>query len=134
TKFCIYCGVAVVPNAQPARSVPPPPSQQQQQQPPPNYGQQIPQYAPQYQQFQPPPPPVLCRICGGFGQGLPEKAVMCKECRWLRPRVPGYAVDNSAFAWAADAKAMAALRAIKPLNAAAKVVSEKVGRRWIEVT
>lgn len=29
---------------------------------------------------------------------------------------------------------MAALRAIKPLNAAAKVVSEKVGRRWIEVT
>src|SRR5690606_6273466 len=29
---------------------------------------------------------------------------------------------------------MAALRAIKPLNAAAKAVSEKVGRRWIEVT
>lgn len=120
TKFCIYCGMAVLQNAQP--------QQQQQQQ------QQIPQYSPQYQQFQPPPPPVLCRTCGGFGQGLPEKAVMCKECRWLRPLVQGYAVENSAFAWAADAKAMAALRAIKPLNAAAKVVSEKVGRRWIEVT
>jgi len=59
---------------------------------------------------------------------------MCKECRWLRPLVPGYAVDNAAFAWAADAKAMAALRAMKPLNAAAKAVSEKVGRLWIEVT
>lgn len=59
---------------------------------------------------------------------------MCKECRWLRPLVPGYAVDNAAFAWAADAKAMAVLRSMKPLNAAAKAVSEKVGRRWIEVT
>ena len=29
---------------------------------------------------------------------------------------------------------MAALRAIKPLNAVAKSVSEKVGRRWIEST
>jgi len=48
--------------------------------------------------------------------------------------VPGYQVDSSSFAWAADAKAMAALRAMTPLNAAAKAVSEKVGRRWIEVT
>src|SRR5690606_37929877 len=56
------------------------------------------------------------------------------ECRWLKPLVPGYAVDNAAFAWAADAKAMAVLRSMKPLNAAAKAVSEKVGRRWIEVT
>lgn len=29
---------------------------------------------------------------------------------------------------------MSALRSVKPLNAAAKAVSEKVGRRWIEVT
>ncbi len=29
---------------------------------------------------------------------------------------------------------MAVLRSVKPLNAAAKTVSEKVGRRWIEVT
>jgi len=123
---------------QPQQQQPPPPQNggyqqqyQQQQQyhqqpppPPPNYGQQ------QYQQYQLP----SCRTCGGYGQGLPENAVMCKECRWLRPLVSGYAVDNAAFAWAADAKAMAALRAIKPLNAAAKAVSEKVGRRWIEVT
>lgn len=105
--------------------------QQQYQQPPPNYGYQQQQ---QHQQFVPPPPQPSCRTCGGFGQGLPEKAVMCKECRWLKPLVPGYAVDNAAFAWAADAKAMAALRSMKPLNAAAKAVSEKVGRRWIEVT
>lgn len=59
---------------------------------------------------------------------------MCKECRWLRPLVPGYTIPNEAFAWAADAKAMAALKAIKPLNMAAKAVSEKVGRRWIEVS
>ncbi len=159
TKFCIYCGVAIAVAApqqpvppqqhQPQQPVQPPPQQQQvppanggfqqqqnqQQQyqpppppPPPNYGQQQYQYPPQYQQ-QP-----SCRTCGGSGQGIPDKAVMCKECRWLRPLVPGYAVDNAAFAWAADAKAMAVLRSMKPLNAAAKAVSEKVGRRWIEVT
>ena len=150
TKFCIYCGVAVAIAApvvpqQPVQPPPPPQPQQippanggyqqqqqfhqqqyQQQPPPPNYGQQQYQYPPQYQQ-------PSCRTCGGNGQGLPDKAVVCKECRWLRPLVPGYAIDNAAFAWAADAKAMAALRAIKPLNAAAKAVSEKVGRRWIEV-
>jgi Zn-dependent protease with chaperone function len=106
---------------QPNQQQPPPP-------PPPNYGQHQYQSPPQYQQ-QP-----SCRTCGGSGQGLPDNAVMCKECRWLKPLVPGYAVDNAAFAWAADAKAMAVLRSMKPLNAAAKAVSEKVGRRWIEVT
>ena len=65
---------------------------------------------------------------------MAEKLVVCPECRWLRPIAPGYAIDNSAFAWAADAKAMNALRAMKPLNAAAKAVSQKVGRRWIEVS
>ncbi|KXK02092.1 MAG: Zn-dependent protease [Acidobacteria bacterium OLB17] len=65
---------------------------------------------------------------------LADRRVICSECGWLRPLVPGYAVDNSAFAWAADAKAMAALRAMKPLNAAARAVSQKVGRRWIEAS
>jgi hypothetical protein len=53
---------------------------------------------------------------------------------WLRPLVPGYRVDASAFEWAADGKAMSALRSMKTLNTVAKTVSEKVGRRWIEVT
>ena len=48
--------------------------------------------------------------------------------------MPGYRIDSSAFAWAADAKAMATLRAITPLDMAAKKVSEMVGRRWIEST
>lgn len=80
------------------------------------------------------PAPPSCNVCGGDGRGLPQTAIFCRECRWLRPLVPGYAIDNAHFAWAADAKAMAALRAVKPLNAAAKAVSEKVGRRWIEVS
>lgn len=75
-----------------------------------------------------------CYTCGGNGQNLDPKTVICSECRWLKPLVPGYKVDSSAFEWAADAKAMAALRAMTPLTAAAKMVSEKVGRRWIEST
>lgn len=83
-----------------------------------------------------PPQPTqkVCNTCGGNGAGLDAKRVICPECRWLRPLVPGFQVDSSAFAWAADAKAMNALKAMTPLNAAAKAVSEKVGRRWIEVT
>jgi Zn-dependent protease with chaperone function len=109
-----------------------PQNQQYQQQ---QYQQQnqIQYQQPQYQQpyFQPQP---SCRTCGGNGQGLAAKLVVCPECRWLRPIAPGYYIDNSAFAWAADAKAMAALRAMRPLNAAAKAVSQKVGRRWIEAS
>lgn len=162
TRFCIYCGSAVVPAQRqqtgPAvGAVPQPPVQnnappQGQPQFRPNvpsgdpdqsaYRQQQPdqdqRYQQQYQQPQYPPiqpiQPVLCRTCGGYGQGLGDRHVICKECKWLRPLAPGYSVDNSAFAWAADAKAMAALRAMKPLNAAAKAVSQKVGRRWIEVS
>jgi Zn-dependent protease with chaperone function len=157
TKFCIYCGVAIAaavvvqpqvppqpqqqdPPQQQQPPVQPPPQQQQQRQVPPvNGGYQQQYQQQQYQQYQPYPPPQYqpqpsCRTCGGFGQGLPDKAVICKECRWLKPLVPGHAVDNAAFAWAADAKAMAVLRSMKPLNAAAKAVSEKVGRRWIKVT
>lgn len=102
-----------------------------------NYQQQFP---PQQQFIQPPnqqPPAqmiqaIRCYTCGGDGQGLDAKTIICKECRWLRPLASGYGVDPSAFQWAADGKAMNALRAIKPLDAAAKAVSEKVGRRWIE--
>lgn len=129
--------------------VPIPPPVNQQQQPPVNHKnlqpqnfQQIPQ---NYQQQMPPqgfrqqPPQQViqalsCYTCGGNGQNLNEKTIICKECNWLRPLVPGYRVDSTAFEWAADGKAMAALRAITPLNAVAKAVSEKVGRRWIEST
>lgn len=114
TRFCIYCGVAMAAQAQ--AQMPPQQQQQYQAQPPP---------------FQAQP---KCQVCGGDGSGLPETTILCTQCRWLKPLVPGFAIPNEAFAWAADAKAMAALRAMTPLNAAAKAVSEKVGRRWIEVS
>ncbi|MGD9562955.1 MAG: M48 family metallopeptidase [Pyrinomonadaceae bacterium] len=149
SKFCIYCGVAVVivappvqnPFHQPHQASQGPTPQYgnyQQQQPPgnqyQNYQANQQQYyqQPQYQPF--PPQPAGCRTCGGNPAGLPDKVVICRECRSLKPLVPGYTVDNSAYAWAADAKAMSTLRSLTPLNAAAKAVSEKVGRRWIEVT
>ncbi len=149
SKFCIYCGVAVVlTQAKPGHNAvqtpqaiqnPQPPQQYQHQanQPPPGDQQYQNQqhYQQQQNQFQVPYPPqkVSCYTCGGNPNNLPDKVVVCKECRSLKPLVPGYQVDSSAFAWAADAKAMAALRSMTPLNAAAKAVSEKVGRRWIEV-
>ena len=163
-KFCIHCGVALnAPQSNQPAAHPPPPAQPTGQQfahtprqyPPQQAGvqnfpqhypnSQPPQYAQYYQQplpqpaYYPQPPaqpvqPITCYTCGGYGQGLPDGVVVCKECSWLRPLAPGYRIDSSAFAWAADAKAMAALRAVKPLNAAASAVSEKVGRHWIEVT
>lgn len=94
--------------------------------------QQIYQQPPQqYQQYVPPPE---CYTCGGDGKRLDPKIIICRECGWLKPLMPGYRIDSTAFEWAADAKAMAALRAMTPLTAAAKMVSEKVGRRWIEST
>ena len=98
------------------------------QQPPPQQGQ--------YLQQQPGPmlQAISCYACGGNGQGLRENVIICKECNWLRPLVPGYQVDASTFEWAADGKAMSALRSMKTLNAAARAVSEKVGRHWIEAT
>lgn len=146
SRFCIYCGVAVAVQQEPiahpgvAPNVPPPqyqkapPFQQQQAAPPPNY-QHVPPNQPNYQQPQfVPPQPLRCQTCGGDPSSLPAGVVICRQCRALKPLVPGYTVDNSAFAWAADAKAMSVLRSMTPLSMAAKAVSEKVGRRWIEVT
>ncbi len=116
----------------------PPPNPQQPHPPNQNYRQQqqFVQQQPQQPQFQPPTniQTLTCRTCGGNGQGLDAKKIICDECSWLRPLMSGYRIDPAAFAWAADAKAMAALRAITPLDMAAKKVSEMVGRRWIEST
>lgn len=75
-----------------------------------------------------------CQQCGGDGRQLNPDTLTCKECAWLRPLFPGYAMDCSAFQWSEDGKAMAALRSISPLNAAARTISDKVGRRWVETT
>lgn len=114
----------------PPNHPPPPPNNQPSQQP-------VPPVQQNYQRYQQPVSPVqqvLCRTCGGHGQKLDAKTIVCRECRWLRPLAPGYGIDASAFQWAGDGKAMATLRSVTPLNAAAKKISEKVGRRWIEST
>jgi Zn-dependent protease with chaperone function len=120
------------------------PNIQQPQQYPNNYpsqqnDQQIQQFPQQqnFQQYQQPVQPIqqiLCHTCGGNGQNLDPKVLVCKECSWLRPLADGYGIDVSAFQWAADGKAMSALRSVSPLNLAARKISEKVGRRWIEST
>jgi Zn-dependent protease with chaperone function len=81
-----------------------------------------------------PPQSVGCTTCGGNGTRLGVLEVVCSGCRWLRPLAPGYYVDCSAFQYAQDGSAMAALRSSGPLSAAARAISDRVGRRWIETT
>lgn len=155
SRFCIYCGSPLsqqplqnqTPNQtqKPAAPIQTPPQnaqspQNQQnfppptnpapnyQQPPPNQFQQ-----PSYQQnYQQPPQVPVCQTCNGEGKNLDEKVLVCKGCQWLRPLAPGYGLVPEAFQWAEDGKAMATLRSITPLTMAAQMVSDKVGRRWIE--
>jgi Zn-dependent protease with chaperone function len=60
--------------------------------------------------------------------------LVCTECAWLRPLLPGYTLDRSVFLWAQDGQAMTKLQSISALHTAAKSISEKVGRPWIEST
>jgi Zn-dependent protease with chaperone function len=78
------------------------------------------------------PPP--CKVCGNTGAGLSEETIVCSECGWLRPLLPGYTLDRSVFLWAQDGQAMTKLQSISALHTAAKSISEKVGRPWIEST
>jgi len=78
--------------------------------------------------------PAPCKVCGNTGAGLSEDVLVCPECGWLRPLLPGYKLDRSVFLWAQDGQAMTHLQSISALHAAAKSVSEKVGRPWIEST
>jgi predicted Zn finger-like uncharacterized protein len=76
----------------------------------------------------------VCKVCGGTGAGLSDDTVICTECSWLRPLLPGYTLDRSVFLWAQDGQAMNKLQSISSLHAAVKAVSDKVGRPWIEST
>src|SRR5579863_4728871 len=78
--------------------------------------------------------PVPCKTCHNTGAGLAESVLVCPECSWLRPLVPGYTLDRSVFLWAQDGQAMTKLQSISALHTAAKSISEKVGRPWIEST
>jgi len=84
--------------------------------------------------YPPPAPPPPCATCGGNGSKLPAETHVCPACNYLRPLVPNYQLDCSAFQWAQDGSAMATLRSIGPLNVAARYISDRVGRKWIEAT
>lgn len=150
SRFCIYCGTPLSvqspvqppvqpniqsPNNSPQTDLPQPiPPTQPQIIVPPQVQNQIqqPVYPQAIQQFPPAQQIIVCQICGGEGKNLDEKILICKGCKWLRPLAPGYGVVPEAFQWAEDGKAMATLRSITPLTMAAQMVSDKVGRRWIE--
>jgi len=141
-QFCSRCGSRLGPAVPPPPGasgplppVPPPPGQKSPagQQPPPYHGPQPvqgypPGYAPPV--YQPP----KCEECGGDGSRLSEDVLVCSKCQWLRPLAPDYSVDCQVFQWAQDGAAMAKLRSIGPINKAARTISDKVGRRWIEST
>ena len=134
-RFCFSCGAQLAPfvNQQiPPQQVVPIPHQQN-----PIQRQNL---SPAQTALQPPVTPVpvryvpVCPACGGEGQRLSPASLVCNDCAWLRPLFPGYVLDQKAFQWSEDGKAMAALRAIRPLNAVARAISDKVGRQWIEST
>ena len=144
-------------NAGPAQAAPAAPAQATtsapQWQPPPATAAQQPQWQPAPVAPVPPPSsgpipapsptqaapivanqPVPCKTCHNTGIGLGEDVLVCPECSWLRPLLPGYTLDRSVFLWAQDGQAMTHLQSISALHTAAKTVSEKVGRPWIEST
>ncbi|RMF24331.1 MAG: M48 family peptidase [Deltaproteobacteria bacterium] len=77
-------------------------------------------------------PAGVCVACGGDGSRLAAEQVYCARCRWLRPLAASYDLGLEAFLWPADAEVMARLQSIQPLSAAARKVSEGLGRPWLE--
>jgi len=149
SRFCTFCGATLVVPAAPGQA-PLAPGQPMPGNPAPATTTQPP-VAPQWQSAptaaaQPLPPGAIpaassaanqqpvCKVCGGKGAGLGADVVICPECSWLRPLLPGYTLDRSVFLWAQDGQAMTKLQSISALHAAARSVSEKVGRPWIEST
>src|ERR1700689_1522377 len=70
----------------------------------------------------------VCKVCGGNGDLLGSADIVCTGCAWLRPLVPGYTLDRSAFLWAQDGQAMNRLQQISALNSVVHSASDKVGR------
>lgn len=152
SRFCITCGAALIRAANPAQPIQYPaapvpnfpaqraainrPAQAVPGFPPPQPVANWPaQGMPVYQGVQPvAQAKAFCKNCGGNGVGLPDSVLVCRECYWLRPLFPGYSLDCAAFQWSQDGLAMSKLRAIGPLNAVARSISDKAGRRWVETS
>lgn len=114
-RFCTFCGVelvAAMPPVQPPSSAP----------------VAAPVMAPAVKSNP------VCKLCGDDGELLGPVENVCAECGWLRPLVPGYTLDRSAFLWAQDGQAMNRLQQIPALNSVVRSASDKVGRPWIEST
>lgn len=77
---------------------------------------------------------IECKLCCGNGTRLSSDEIVCTECGWLRPLLPGYQLDRSVFLWAQDGQAMARLQKIPALHSAVRSASDRVGRPWIEST
>jgi len=134
-RFCPQCGAAY--SAAPAGNQSPQPGYY----PPPAFSSSFGQPAVMPQAIVSAPPVIgapvpgpSCSVCGGMGHDLNPEVLVCPQCRWLRPLVPGYTLNPSAFQLGADAAATAKLRTIAPLVAAARTVSDKVGRKWVETS
>jgi Zn-dependent protease with chaperone function len=115
SRFCMTCGATLV-----AQDAPEPVE----------HFQPVPSPAPQA----PVSTRSTCKLCGSNGDSLDASETVCSECGWLRPLFPGYHLDRSAFLWAQDGQAMTQLQRIPALNAAIRMVSDRVGRPWIEST
>lgn len=120
---------AALPAHPPQRAPYPPPPPY-----PPQAGLRPPAPPPAYTPTPFPPATRFCQTCGGEAARLDARLNLCPQCHAVRPLAPGYHLDCAAFQWAQDGAAMQKLRSIGPLNAAARSVSDKVGRRWIEST
>ena len=142
SKFCTWCGTALVASLAPAHPAATPQSEPAWQPvhtaPPAPVPQPMPADQPVYAAAPPPLVPVapksVCKVCGGDGAGLDPAEDVCTECGWLRPLLPGYKLDRSVFLWAQDGQAMTRLQKIPALHAAVRSASDKVGRPWIEST
>ena len=102
SKFCKFCGSALVVPAAPDQPSPAAP---------------LPNPIPQ--------PPPVCKICGGLGAGLNPADIVCSGCSWLRPFYPGYQLDRSVFLWAQDGQAMTRLQQIPALHTVVRTASDK---------
>jgi len=114
TRFCTFCGVQLVAAMTPVQ---PPAVAAAPLAPPPGVKSQP-----------------ACKVCSGNGDLLGAAENVCTGCGWLRPLVPGYRLDRSAFLWAQDGQAMNRLQQISALNSMVHSASDKVGRPWIEST
>lgn len=133
SRFCTYCGIQLVTNAAPTPTVAEAPAF-------------TPVATPAPAVAVPPPLPVhlattpannkqpACQVCGGNGAKLGASEVICTQCGWLRPLLPGYQLDRSVFLWKQDGQAMSKLQSLPALGTAVRAVSDKVGRPWIEST